>query len=58
MCLAACDRAPMMQVNLKYEEYLDEEKFDAIIANLREHASEDDPRAFGVEAFKRSLTQE
>jgi NADH-quinone oxidoreductase subunit E len=58
MCLAACDRAPMMQVNLKYEEYLDEEKFDAIIANLREHTSEDDPRAFGVEAFKRSLTQE
>ena len=29
MCLAACDRAPMLQCNLKFEEHLDEAKFDA-----------------------------
>ncbi|MEM7334410.1 MAG: NAD(P)H-dependent oxidoreductase subunit E [Chloroflexota bacterium] len=40
MCLAACDRAPMLQCNLKFEELLDEEKFDALIARLREEAAE------------------
>jgi NADH-quinone oxidoreductase subunit E len=35
MCLAACDKAPMLQVNLNYEENLDEEKFDALISRLR-----------------------
>jgi NADH-quinone oxidoreductase E subunit len=39
MCLAACDKAPMLQCNLKYEEDLDEEKFDALIARLREEAA-------------------
>lgn len=39
MCLAACDRAPMLQCNLKYVESLDEEKFDALIADLREQAA-------------------
>lgn len=39
MCLAACDRAPMLQCNLKYHENLDEEKFDALIENLREAAA-------------------
>lgn len=39
MCLAACDRAPMLQCNLKYEENLNEEKFDALIARLREAAA-------------------
>jgi NADH-quinone oxidoreductase subunit E len=39
MCLGACDRAPMLQCNLKFEENLDEEKFDALIARLREQAS-------------------
>lgn len=43
MCLAACDRAPMLQCNLKYEEHLDEEKFDALIARLRQEAEEDKP---------------
>ena len=45
MCLAACDRAPMLQCNLKYHENLDEEKFDALISFLREKAAsgEDDP---------------
>lgn len=40
MCLAACDRAPMLQCNLKYEENLDEEKFEALIAKLRQEANE------------------
>lgn len=39
MCLGACDRAPMLQYNLKFAEYLDEEKFDALIAYLREEAA-------------------
>lgn len=38
MCLAACDKAPMLQCNLKYEENLDEEKFDALIDRLRAEA--------------------
>lgn len=38
MCLAACDKAPMLQCNLKYEEDLDEEKFDALIDRLRAEA--------------------
>jgi len=39
MCLAACDRAPMLQCNLKFEENLDEEKFEQLIARLREEAA-------------------
>ncbi|HSH03669.1 MAG TPA: NAD(P)H-dependent oxidoreductase subunit E [Anaerolineae bacterium] len=39
MCLGACDKAPMLQCNLKFEENLDEEKFDALIARLREEAA-------------------
>lgn len=39
MCLAACDRAPMLQCNLKYEENLDEAKFDALITRLRDEAA-------------------
>ena len=39
MCLAACDRAPMLQCNLKFEENLDETKFDALLARLREQAA-------------------
>lgn len=55
MCLAACDKAPMLQVNLKYEEELDEEKFDALISRLRAASDEKGSQIFGVEAFKRSL---
>ncbi len=55
MCLAACDKAPMLQVNLKYEEELDEEKFDALISRLRTASDENGSQLFGVEAFKRSL---
>jgi NADH-quinone oxidoreductase subunit E len=39
MCLAACDRAPMLQCNLKFEEHLDEGKFDALLARLRQEAA-------------------
>ncbi|MCB9420858.1 MAG: NAD(P)H-dependent oxidoreductase subunit E [Ardenticatenaceae bacterium] len=39
MCLGACDRAPMLQCNLKFEENLDEEKFDNLIASLRAEAA-------------------
>lgn len=39
MCLAACDKAPMLQCNLKYVENLDEEKFDALIEQLRAEAA-------------------
>lgn len=38
MCLGACDRAPMLQCNLKFEENLDEEKFDQLLARLREES--------------------
>ncbi len=38
MCLAACDKAPMLQCNLKYEENLDEEAFDELIERLRAEA--------------------
>lgn len=58
MCLAACDKAPMLQVNLKYEENLDEEKFDALITRLREEAAAGDIRPYGVEAFKSTLARE
>jgi NADH-quinone oxidoreductase E subunit len=42
MCLGACDRAPMLQCNLKFEERLDEEKFDELLARLRQEAGEAD----------------
>jgi NADH-quinone oxidoreductase subunit E len=35
MCLAACDKAPMMQVNFHYHENLDLEKFNQIVEDLR-----------------------
>ncbi len=38
MCLGACDRAPMLQCNYRFEEHLDEEKFVALITRLREEA--------------------
>ncbi len=39
MCLGACDRAPMLQCNLKFHENLDEEKFNALISDLRAQAA-------------------
>ena len=38
VCLAACDRAPVAQINLQYYENLTDEAIDAIIARLREQA--------------------
>jgi NADH-quinone oxidoreductase subunit E len=35
MCLAACDRAPVAQVNLEYREHLTPETFDQLIHQLR-----------------------
>jgi NADH-quinone oxidoreductase subunit E len=49
MCLAACDRAPMLQCNLKFEEHLDEEKFDQLISRLRTEAAADKPEPSIVE---------
>ena len=39
MCLGGCDRAPMLQCNLKFYENLDESKFEALIAELRAKAA-------------------
>jgi NADH-quinone oxidoreductase subunit E len=38
MCLGACDRAPMLQLNLKFVENLDEAKFKNLVAELRSKA--------------------
>jgi hypothetical protein len=46
----------MMQVNLKYEENLDEEKFDALITRLRNQGDNEDSY-FGVEIFKQALKE-
>lgn len=35
MCLAACDRAPLMQIDLDYFENLTEQKVDEILAGIR-----------------------
>jgi NADH-quinone oxidoreductase subunit E len=35
MCIAACDRAPCAQVDLEFAENLTPEKFDALVASLR-----------------------
>jgi NADH-quinone oxidoreductase subunit E len=35
VCLAACHRAPVAQINLEYHEHLTDEKMDVIIAELR-----------------------
>ncbi len=36
VCLAACDKAPCLQINLEYYESLTDEQIDEIIAKLRE----------------------
>ena len=43
MCLGGCDRAPMLQCNLKFYENLDESKFEALIADLRTRAADPEP---------------
>lgn len=49
MCLGACDRAPMLQCNLKFYENLDETKFDELIAALRAKAAAADTEPTVVE---------
>lgn len=39
MCLAACDKAPMLQCNFHYHEKLDREKMRALLAQWRAEAS-------------------
>jgi len=39
MCIAACDRAPVIQVNFHYHEHMTEEKVDALIDELRRQAA-------------------
>jgi len=43
MCLGGCDRAPMLQCNLKFYENLDESKFEALLADLRAKAAAPEP---------------
>ncbi len=38
MCIAACDKAPCLQINLEYYENLTDEQIDEVIARLREEA--------------------
>lgn len=38
VCLAACDKAPVAQINLKYYENLTDETLDAVIAELRKES--------------------
>jgi NADH-quinone oxidoreductase subunit E len=43
VCLAACDAAPVAQINLEYYEKLTDERIDAIIAQLREESKVEVP---------------
>jgi NADH-quinone oxidoreductase subunit E len=43
MCLAACDRAPMLQCNFRYVENLDMEKMKALIEQWRAEAKAETP---------------
>ena len=38
VCLAACDKAPVAQINLEYYENLSDEQMDAVIAGLRKES--------------------
>jgi NADH-quinone oxidoreductase subunit E len=38
VCLAACDKAPMMQIDLEYLERLSNEDFDRIIDEMQQKA--------------------
>ncbi|HEX3049287.1 MAG TPA: NAD(P)H-dependent oxidoreductase subunit E [Aggregatilineaceae bacterium] len=43
MCLAACDKAPMLQCNFHYHEKLDMEQMKALIAQWRAEAGRENP---------------
>ena len=47
MCVAACDRAPVAQINLEYFEHLDPERFDALLEELTSDLSADKGDAGG-----------
>ncbi len=49
MCLGACDRAPMLQCNLKFYENLDEAKFEGLLTDLRARAAAGDAEPSVVE---------
>jgi NADH-quinone oxidoreductase subunit E len=38
VCIAACDKAPCLQINLEYYENLTDEEIDAVLAGLRQAA--------------------
>jgi NADH-quinone oxidoreductase subunit E len=40
VCLAACDKAPVAQINLEYYENLTDEGIDAVISGLRDDSEE------------------
>jgi NADH-quinone oxidoreductase subunit E len=42
VCLAACDKAPVAQINLEYYENLTDAGIDAVIAGLREQGKKGD----------------
>jgi NADH-quinone oxidoreductase subunit E len=41
VCLAACDKAPVAQINLEYYENLTDEGIDAVISGLRDDSEEE-----------------
>jgi NADH-quinone oxidoreductase subunit E len=43
-CLGACGYAPVMQVNTEFQEFLDKDKIDSILDELRSKATEDKPK--------------
>ena len=40
MCLAACDKAPMLQCNFRYVEDLDQDKMRELLAKWRAEAAQ------------------
>jgi NADH-quinone oxidoreductase subunit E len=50
MCLAACDKAPMMQSNFHFHENLDLEQAKALIERLRAEAAQAEPAKHTVSA--------
>jgi len=47
MCVAACDRAPVAQINLEYFENLDPGRLDEILHELVSHSKADKSKADG-----------
>jgi len=43
-CLGACGYAPVMQVNTEFHEFLDRDKIDSLLDELRSKANEDKPK--------------